>query len=85
MERKKASLEQLIDTAINWYEEHKDEISAATPIRTPGITYSRKFLNSMDNEILKWKSGVMPLELADCYIRRPLRKIYSYLRGKKKE
>ena len=67
-----------IDRAIAWYEANAQAIDASLPIVTPGILYRKGYLESLDRYISAWKSGNMPLQLAVCYVHRPISTFFRY-------
>ena len=68
-----------INRAISWYEAHREAISAALPINVPGVQYQQGCLTPLNRVISGWKSGTMPLNLAVCYIYRPIKVFYQEL------
>ena len=75
--------EESINKAITWYEANRDEIAAALPIKTPGVLYKRGCLEPLSKAVKSWKNGKTPLNLADCYIYRPIRAFYTFTQVKK--
>ncbi|NJM98258.1 MAG: hypothetical protein HC800_14855 [Phormidesmis sp. RL_2_1] len=72
-----------INQAISWYEANAEAIDAALPIHTPGVLYNPGCLKLLDRFVLAWKAGEMPLNLAECYIHRPLTIFYQELKKRK--
>lgn len=68
-----------INRAISWYEAHIEEIAAVLPITVPGVQYQQGCLASLNRVISIWKSGTMPVNLAVCYIYRPIKVLYQEL------
>ena len=68
-----------IDRAITWYEANAEAIDAALPIDTPGVLYKKGYLESLDRYISTWKDGNRSLQLAVCYIYRPIKIFYKAL------
>ena len=68
-----------IDRAIAWYEANVEAIDASLPIDTPGVLYKKGYLKSLDRYISTWKDGNRSLQLAVCYIYRPIRIFYKAL------
>jgi len=75
MENPKVTAEN-IDKAIAWYEEHEEAIAAALPIHVPGILYKPGCQQLLASKIADWRKGETPLNLADCYVRKPIRDFY---------
>ncbi|PZO11900.1 MAG: hypothetical protein DCF25_18545 [Leptolyngbya foveolarum] len=80
-EHKPVTAEQ-IDRAIAWYEANVEAIAAALPISTPGVLYKAGCLESLSRSISTWKNGTLPLNLAGCYIHRPISFFYKELTTK---
>lgn len=68
-----------IDRAISWYEANAQAIDAALPIVTPGVLYKKGYLEPLTRYISAWKGGSMPLQLAVCYVHRPITVFYAAL------
>jgi len=81
LEYKAVTAEQ-IDRAIAWYETNTEAVVSALPISVPGICYKLGCLRSIDRFALGWKDGTMPLNLAVCYVHRPLTIFYHELKGR---
>ena len=73
-----------VNKAIAWYEANKEAIQAALPIRSPGIMYKEGVLEPLSGFISFWKRGLMPLNLAGCYIYKPIRDLYAGMKQKEK-
>lgn len=71
-----------IDRAIAWYEANAEVIAAALPISTPGVLYKAGCLEALSRSISTWKNGTLPLNLAGCYIHRPISFFYQALKTK---
>ncbi len=69
-----------INRAISWYEANTEAIDAALPIDTPGVRYKEGYLESLGRYVSEWKGGTMPLQLAVCYIHRPITVFYKALK-----
>ena len=80
MSEQKAPTGDNIDRAISWYEANVEAITAALPISTPGVMYKAGCSKPLSGYIASWKSGSIPLNLAICYIYRPIQAFYKYLR-----
>ena len=68
--------EQNIDGAIAWYEAHKEVISAALPISVSGIKYKGGCLESLTRYVRLWREEDLALNLAICYLYRPVSHFY---------
>ena len=74
-----------INAAITWYKANKEAIQAALPIHRSGILYKKGVLEPLSRFISFWEKGTMPLNLAGCYIYKPIRDLYAALEQKKKQ
>ena len=81
--RPKTITDENIDKAIAWYEANLEEITAVLPISTPGVLYKKGYSESLSKPVQAWKDGKTPLNLAICYIYRPIKAFYSYLEAQK--
>ena len=82
-QKPKAITDENIDKAIAWYEANLDVVAAALPISTPGVLYKKGYSEPLSRPIKAWKDGKTPLNLAICYIYRPIKALYSYLEAQK--
>lgn len=70
-----------INQAIAWYEVNAEAVAAALPISVPGTRHKVGCLVSLNRFIVEWKDGKMPVNLATCYIHRPLTIFYKDLKS----
>jgi hypothetical protein len=77
MSKPKELSDQNINGAIAWYEAHKEVISAALPISVPGVTYKAGCLEALSSHIQLWHKKELALNLAVCYVHRPISDFYT--------
>ena len=72
-----------VNAAITWYRQHRVEIKAALPIRTPGVTFCAGWPDSMEKQIEAWELGICSLKLAEIYIYQKLKQVALALKRAK--
>jgi hypothetical protein len=67
---------QNIDGVIAWYEARQEEVAAALPISVSGIKYKNGCLESLTRYVRLWREEDLALNLAICYLYRPVSHFY---------
>ena len=86
MNRTKELSDRNINDAIAWYESHKKSIVAALPIKIPGVEYRVGYLEEdsiFSRYIRLWQEEDLGLNLAICYIHRPISAFFIEIRKAK--
>ena len=76
MSKTKELSAQNIDGAIAWYESYKEEVLVALPISVSGIKYKNGCLESVNTYVRLWREEDLSLNLAICYLHRPVSHFY---------
>lgn len=70
-----------VQRQIAWYQENRDRVAQALPIKWLGCTYHRDCLPGLEKYIADFESGALADSLTACYIQRPLNAMASAMEG----